>query len=328
MSLNLHGKRRFARLLLLTFASLTLAYCSEDVYFDPIMFLPDGDEILSQKEVNPSLHFFVLSDWGFNGSENQIKVATEMDHFSKLVGIHFILTCGDNFQNAEIKSAGDLLWETNFENVYSDSSLMVPWYPALGNHDYYGDPQAELDYSKVNPHWEMPARYYTFTQAVDSNTAVRFIVLDTPNLVHEIDGVTDTNYDAIAQYRWLRETLSTAKEKWVIVTGHHPVFSAGSLHGDTKEMIDVIKPLLNEYHVDFYICGHDHDFEHAREAGYNTDYIVTGTGGSLRPTGSNSHTVFSFSRLGFTYISLSQNMARLYFITSDGEIGYNYNKIK
>jgi tartrate-resistant acid phosphatase type 5 len=328
MSLSLHGKRRLTRLLLLFVVSLSLAYCSEDAYFDPIMFLPDGDVVLSQKDPDPNLHFFVLSDWGFNGSDDQVKVASEMDHFSQLVGIKFILTCGDNFQNALIKSDSDLLWKTNYEDVYDDSSLMVPWYPALGNHDYNGDPQAEVDYSSINPDWDMPSRYYTFVQAVDSNTSVRFIVLDTPALIDEIDQLTNANYSSIAQYSWLKKTLSEAKEKWIIVTGHHPVFSAGSYHGDTKEMIDVVKPLLNEYKVDFYICGHDHDFEHAREKGYSTDYIVTGTGGSLRPAGSNSHTVFSFSRFGFTYVSLSQNIARLYFITSDGEIGYNYQKLK
>jgi hypothetical protein len=51
---------------------------------------------------------------------------------------------------------------------------------------------------------------------------------------------------------------------------------------------------------------------------------VTGTGGETRNAGSNSRTVFSLSSLGFTYMALTGSALRLYFITPEGKIAYNY----
>ena len=290
--------------------------------------LPVADNILDPLD-SGALHFFVLSDWGFNGSNNQKEVEAEMNLVSQYVGLNFILTCGDNFQKAGVQSSDDRLWYSNYENVYADSALLVPWYPALGNHDYLGKPDAQIDYSATSEYWHMPARYYTFLQEVDSIISVRYIVLDTPGLISAYQNLKDsTKYETIPQYSWLRNLLSETKEKWIIVTGHHPVFSASPYHGDTKELKSLVKPLFDKYNVDFYICGHDHDFEHAREKGKNTEYIVTGTGGVIRREGSNERTVYSISVLGFTYISLSPDNAKLYFITSDGHIGYSFEKSK
>jgi hypothetical protein len=93
-------------------------------------------------------------------------------------------------------------------------------------------------------------------------------------------------------------------------------------------MIKLVKLLFNKYNIDFYINGHDHDFEHAHEKGKYTDYITTGTGGAIRSAGHNERTVFSISVLGFTYISLSPDELNLYFITSDGHVGYSFEKKK
>jgi len=305
---------------------ISLTSCHEDLF---TFNFPNANTTVNRTDSN-SLHFFVLSDWGFSGSSNQQKVATKMSDISKLVGINFILTCGDNFQIAGVDSINDPLWKINYESVYlNDSSLLVPWYPALGNHDYLGNPEAQVEYSKTSKYWKMPARYYSFVEKAESTDSVRFIVLDTQGFIQEYQNLPDKNdYETIAQYAWLKNVLSTANEKWIIVTGHHPVFSASIFHGDTDEMKEFIKPLFDQYKVDFYICGHDHDFEHAREPGEYTDYIVTGTGGNPRYISRNKRTIFSISTLGFTYLSISEDSAKLYFITAAGKIGYSYTKKK
>ena len=316
--------RHFGRFILLFILALVWLSCSEEIVRQYYKELPAANISLNQID-SASLHFFVISDWGFNGSSSQKEVESEMNQISKLVGLKFILTCGDNFQYNGVKGINDPLWDSNFENVYNDSSLLVPWYPALGNHDYDGDPDAEVEYSAKNKYWEMPGRYYTFVKRINSNISVRFIVLDTQGLILEYKNITDTTkYDKITQYAWLTDLLSGVREEWIIVIGHHPVFSASHRHGDTEELKILIKPLFDKYSVDFYICGHDHNFEHAREKNKNTDYIVTGTGGSVRHESCNDKTVYSMSALGFTYISLFQDSAKLNFITSDGLIGYRY----
>jgi len=312
---------RFTIIILISFAGWSCLDNSEK-----LQLFPNANTSLTRTDT-AALHFFVLSDWGFSGSVNQRSVASEMSRISKMVGLNFILTCGDNFQIAGVDSMNDPLWFENYENVYNDSALQVPWHPALGNHDYLGSPDAEVDYSLHSKTWKMPARYYSFVEKANTRNPVRFIVLDTPDLIQAYQSLSDTSkYDSIPQYVWLKHLLSGIKEQWIIVTGHHPVFSASHFHGDTYEMKKLIKPLFDQYNVDFYICGHDHNFEHATETGKFTDYIVTGTGGSPRTEGKNERTVYSMSSLGFTYITIKNDSADLYFITADGLIGYSYKK--
>lgn len=301
-------------------------YCIACIENDVQIYKTD---ILKDRVDSNSVSFFVLSDWGFSGSSGQREVAAEMSRISRSAGIDFIMTSGDNFQVAGVTSVNDPLWKENYENVYSDSALQVPWYPALGNHDYYGNPEAQVEYSAISKCWKMQARYYSFVEKVDSASAVRFVVLDTQGLINDYQQLDDTaKYDSIPEYAWLKKTLSESHEKWIIVTGHHPVFSASTFHGDTYEMNKLIKPLFDRYGVDFYVCGHDHDFEHAKDQHNYTEYIVTGTGGYVRPIGKNDRTVFALSELGFSYFIVTRDFIDLYFITATDRIPYSIRKKK
>jgi hypothetical protein len=327
---TLNSFQRFNRnliwLILATVFSFSFVSCWDE-------FLKSHDELPNAADSLPrnigSLHVFFLSDWGFNGDYGQKDVANEMSTISRLVGLDFIMTCGDNFQYTGVDSVNDPLWIDNYENIYKDSALHVPWYPALGNHDYYGSPDAEIAYSLTSKYWKLPSRFYTFTRKIDSKTDARFIVLDTQGLINSYAALSDTTQaDSIPQYKWVKKLLSESKEKWIFVTGHHPVYSASTVHGDTYEMKKLIKPLFDKYKVDFYICGHDHHFEHAKDTAQYTNYIVTGTGGLVRPVGKNERTIYSMSTLGFSYLMVGTEAVKLFFITSDGKIGYSYNEKK
>lgn len=289
---------------------------------------PYSSNTLSRNDTS-SLHVFFISDWGFSGSADQRSVAFEMSQMSKLLRLDFIMTCGDNFQIAGVDSVNDPLWKVNYEQVYTDSALQVPWYPALGNHDHYGNVNAQVQYSQINKNWNMPATYYSFTKNVERDCNVKFIVIDTYQLELDYYNLADsTAYDSIPQFKWLKQELLNANSNWIIVTGHYPMYSAGSVHGDTYLLNKIIKPLFEKFKVDFYISGHDHDFEHAKVNGEYTDYIVTGTGGSIRPTGSNERTVFSLSSLGFTFLSINKSNIKLYFINTEGDVSYFFTKNK
>lgn len=45
---------------------------------------------------------------------------------------------------------------------------------------------------------------------------------------------------------------------YLIVAGHHPVFSAG-VHGNNDYLESNLRPLLEENNVSIYLSGHDHD---------------------------------------------------------------------
>ncbi|MFO0426269.1 MAG: fibronectin type III domain-containing protein [Planctomyces sp.] len=61
------------------------------------------------------------------------------------------------------------------------------------------------------------------------------------------------------QAEWLEQVLSQNKEKWVICTFHHPIFSTGK-DRDNAELRALWKPVLDKYRVDLVLQGHDHTY--------------------------------------------------------------------
>ena len=84
-------------------------------------------------------HFFLSSsqDWGGAGVDewhatNQYAVARQLTN--QAIGTSFIVNVGDNHYYAGTSSVDDPLWRVNFEDVYNDTSLFIPWFSILGNH--------------------------------------------------------------------------------------------------------------------------------------------------------------------------------------------------
>jgi len=292
----------------------------------------DPNSNVTSKTFGKAFNFLIVSDWGWSGEKFQQPVADQMAKTADSVHAKFIISCGDNFQIAGVTSTRDPLWITNFENVYKAKSLQVEWYPVLGNHDYKGSTQAQIDYSKLSSRWRLPDSYYTFTRKINDSISARFIFLSTTPLVESYrknpQGYPDAaTFDKDKEIKWLSDVLANAKEQWILVFGHHPVYSASKTHGNTPEMIERVKPLLDKYHAQFYFCGHDHDLQHLREKGNKVDYIVTGAGGEPRPSSSNDMSVFSHSEPAFSVVSLKADSLRLTFVGVDNaNIIYNYKR--
>ncbi|NWJ52160.1 MAG: metallophosphoesterase [Bacteroidetes bacterium] len=273
-----------------------------------------------------SLDFFIVSDWGRNGFINQQDVADQMVKSAENIEPKFIISCGDNFQVNGVNSTQDPLWMSSFENIYKHPSLHVDWYPVFGNHDYKGNTQAEIDYSKISRRWRMESHYYTFVKKLNDSISARFIFLDTPPLVSEYynkEGYPDIiKQDSAKQMEWLKNVLANSKEQCKLVFGHHPVYSASSKHGDTKDLIQKLKPLFEKYNVNAYFCGHDHDLQHLKEGKDKVDYFVVGAGSEIRPNGTNSMSLFSKSVPGFSIISLYADRFQVRFIDKNGNTVY------
>jgi tartrate-resistant acid phosphatase type 5 len=277
-----------------------------------------------------ALNFFIISDWGWNGFKAQQEVADQMARSAEKIEPSFVVSCGDNFQVQGVASVQDPLWITNYENVYKSVYLQCDWYPVLGNHDYRGNTQAQIDYSKISRRWRLESRYYTMVRRVNDSVSARFIFLDTSPFVTDYyhkPGMPDIpQQDTAAQLAWLREVLANSKEQWKLVFGHHPVFSGGKTHGSTRELIERFRPLFEQYHVQVYFCGHDHDLQHLREKGGSVDYIVTGTGGEPRPTGRIAQTIYSASMPAFSTVSLWGDSIRVRFVDSKGKVEYGMGR--
>ena len=218
-----------------------------------------------------SARFLIIGDWGGFASENQKAVAAAMGKEAQRNRDQFVVTVGDNYHGKGIGSATDPRWKTEYEDIYSDSSLQVPWYPTLGNHDYEGSPDAELDYSHYSKRWKFHHRYYAQKKKIDDSTKILIVHLDTSPFVTEYKQQDDQYHvkgqDIAGQTHWLDSLLSASQERWVIVGRHRPIFSAAPKHGDTPELKSAILPILEKHHVPVYICGHDHVMQHLKDNG-------------------------------------------------------------
>ncbi|HQK70508.1 MAG TPA: metallophosphoesterase [Bacteroidales bacterium] len=276
-----------------------------------------------------AFNFIIISDYGRNGFAHQKEVAEIMGNIAEKVNARFIVTGGDNFQISGVESVSDPLWYSCFENVYTHPSLHVEWYPAFGNHDHLGSLQAQIDYSKISRRWKMPAPYYTLVKTRDS-VSLRLIILDTQSLVNGLGNPSKryTTEDAMKQIHWADSVLASEKEDWVIVVGHHPVYSAHPTRGNTEELVEYLRPVLNKYNVDFYIGSHDHIFQHLKDSTSIIDYFVNTAGSSVRDVASNNMTVFAASSPGFSIISATKKDLSIYFIGIEGKALYKYIREK
>jgi acid phosphatase len=251
-----------------------------------------------------ALEFLVVGDWGRDGADHQRDVAVQMGAAAAAQGSRTVFSVGDNFYEDGVQSAADSQWRTSFEDVYTAKSLQVPWNVALGNHDYRGVPQAQLDYAKSSPRWRMPARYYKVSGGDFGAPHVDFFVIDTSPLVHKyrekVHSVIADNVasqDVAAQLQWLDQELGKSAAPWKLVIGHHTIYSGGSGHGDTPETVAQVDPLLKKHGVQAYIHGHDHDLQHIRRGGVN--YLCCGAGSEVRPVEAIDGTLFCVARSGF-----------------------------
>ncbi|MEO7992031.1 MAG: metallophosphoesterase, partial [Chryseolinea sp.] len=112
------------------------------------------------KEIGTS-YFLIVGDWGRNGQGDTQDVADWMGVAANQVNAKFVISTGDNFYCCGVASTEDYQWVSSFENVFRSHSLQIPWYVTLGNHDYQGNVQAQIDYGKKNQRWKMPDRYFT-----------------------------------------------------------------------------------------------------------------------------------------------------------------------
>lgn len=278
--------------------------------------------LLAATRLPAQTSFLVIGDWGRDGAGYQTKVATQMAAAATRLGAKFVVSVGDNFYETGVKTTHDNQFKTLFEDVYKAKSLQVPWYVAIGNHDYQGNPQAEIDYGKIDPRWHMPARYFSVREKVDDTTTVEFFFLDTSPFVTEYH--TESKYkarvagiDTRAQVHWLDSALAASRSQWKIVVGHHPVYSASPKHGDTPELIASIQPLLEKYHAQVYLCGHDHNLQHL-ESGH-VDYFVSGGGSEARLAGHTPRTKFSATSAGFLIVELSAASLHAQFVNPMGK---------
>ena len=250
------------------------------------------------------LGFLAFGDGGF-GTPAQFQTAKAMESVCEKNPCHLALLLGDNFYPDGVSSVSDPQWRTKFEEPYS--GLKVPFYPTLGNHDYFGNVQAQIQYSEKSPKWKFPSRFYKFNFC-----EVDFFIIDAER------------FDE-SQKNWLEEALSTSKAKWKIVAGHRPIYSHGG-HGNSKLLKKELLPLLRD-RVDFYFAGHDHHLEHISK-NYRPEFIISGAVAESRGVESGESTVFASESLGFVYVQVTPSTTTFRYFDDQGQSIFTRTKKK
>jgi predicted MPP superfamily phosphohydrolase len=273
-------------------------------------------------------HFLVVGDWGRNGEFGQQEVANEMAKAATKLEPDFIIATGDNFYPDGVASIDDPLWLSSYEQIYKAHSLYCPWYVVLGNHDYRGNPQAELDYSQKSRRWNLPSRYYSFTKKIDDTTNALFVFMDTSPFQREY--WSDLNkyhigeQDTLAQLRWIDSVLRTSKAQWKFVIGHHHVYSSGK-RTINDGFRSTISPILEKYKVNAYINGHEHFLQHHFFSPQETvHYFCSGAGAGSEDYSKmkKSPNLFFSDHAGFMSFSVGSASMIVQAIDSAGAILY------
>ncbi len=279
------------------------------------------------------LSLYIVADGGRNGYYEQQNVADRMGELSEVIEPEVVVSAGDTHHFDGVESVGDPLWISNFESIYSHPELMVEWIPALGNHEYRGNTQAVIDYSKVSRRWNMPSRYYSKT-IEGEGTTIRLVIIDSSPLIEKYRKDSEKYPDAVgqdmeAQLKWLESELTSATEDWVVVVGHHPIYAyTTKSESERRDMQERVDTILRNHRVDIYLCGHIHSFQHIRREGSDIDYIVNSSASLARDVEKIEGTQFCSNKEGFIILSASKGDLEAMMIDYEGRLIHTAKRTK
>lgn len=212
---------------------------------------------------------------------------------------------------------------TTYEQVYAEWMLEIEPVAATkafmgmpGNHESscnevvpFSCPSYQQNFTEYRTRWYFPGdagtdyqnMWYSFDYGL-----VHFLNIDTETDYPKAPGDGYLHAGPFApsgaQLAWIEQDLQKAvanrqQVPWIIVSGHRPLLSSSGTHGSTT---DAFIGLMQQYQVDFYLSGHEHDYQRfypldssgkACATGYTsksgcTVYIVNGDGGNQE---GNSH---------------------------------------
>jgi tartrate-resistant acid phosphatase type 5 len=283
---------------------------------------------------NDRLRIAVVGDIG----DGPLKVFEGMQALHAAEPFDAVIIPGDNFYPCGVASETDTRWN-EIRNTLS--TLGIPIYPVLGNHDYGqpklrakhqepcgdADPEAQIRASSTVANWVFPARTYRVHSSIADfsmvDTSPIAYAARTPMLGSDTDQGVSSDLTA----------MLAASSGWKIVTGHNTIVSSG-YHGyfprwQIRHMRTIL-PVLRRAGTDLYICGHDH---HLELIPGKPMYLISGAGSEPVPAiAGHDGSVLPFGyrpAVGFAVLELTPRELRVRFYDAKGrEVGKGYRKRK
>jgi hypothetical protein len=251
------------------------------------------------------LRFVTFGDSG-EGTSNQHAVARAIA--AEAVPPDLVLIVGDVTQ----PPAGDASYDSRFFEPYRTLLPTLPFYAALGNHDYEVEKgKALLDVFTLprnGPPGLAPESSYWLERA-----GALMIVHDTNQSPATLRAESAPWHVAVAR----------KPATFRFVFQHHTVFSSGpngALY-PSGELRALLAPLYTATDVDVVFNGHDHLYERTRPIG-GVVYVTTGAGGAeLYPrTTRNTFTeAFVNDRHSYTYVEVRERTMLLRQTDTNGQ---------
>ncbi|HJR58039.1 MAG TPA: metallophosphoesterase [Vicinamibacterales bacterium] len=247
--------------------------------------------------------FIVIGDFGVgirkpsSSTKRQYEVAQALERAVDQFDARLILTTGDNIYAARrfllwTGDSGDEDddWFFTYFQPYRYVLNRIPVCPSIGNHDTketeeHDDRDQVMDnlYLRERLAGEEaagraslePGLFYRFRASAD----IEFVCVDTSKEHFFRSGRL---YEYPKHWDFLDRAFPAAERapvRWRIPFGHHPPYSAGPLHHNTRGMEPLIE-LFKRSGVRAHFSGHEHNFQHSLVDGI--EYFVSGAGARIR----------------------------------------------
>lgn len=249
-----------------------------------------------------SIVFAVMGDFG-RGNYGQYAVADAMHTVCQKRVCDFVLGLGDNIYPNGVRSVHDPQLENKFEKPYAEFGRFDFWM-ILGNHDWRGNAQAQIDYTRHSPRWRLPSAYYAV-----------------PGLPPWLSlfGIDST---AVGQNQPIeREQRERAKahlcrrDGWRILFAHHPGRSS-AFGGNSPRMQQYLEPIFETCRIHVVLAGHDHHQELTEADG--TVHVVQGAGSLPGALKADASTEFTTRELGFSIVEARPEALSIDFYDTSG----------
>ena len=247
--------------------------------------------------------FIVIGDFGVgvrrrsSDKRRQLEVARALERAVDAYNVRVILTTGDNIYASKrfmlwTGDSGDEDddWFFTYFQPYRYALNRVPVCPSIGNHDT-DETEEHDDRDQVMDNMYLrerlageeaagraslnPGLFYRFRASAD----VEFVCIDTSKESFFRRGRI---FEYPKHWEFMQRAFPPAAEdpvRWRIPFGHHPPFSAGPQHHNTRGMRPVVD-LFERSGVRVSFSGHEHNFQHSKWNGI--DYFVSGAGAKIR----------------------------------------------
>jgi hypothetical protein len=179
----------------------------------------------------------------------------------------FILSTGDLVRCGANRSE----WVRFDQENASIRERGIPYFPALGNHDYNGDASLAID--NFFGHFPELRRHKWYGL---SYRGLRLLVLDSNE-----DELTDD--ERTLEAKWLEGEIAKADAddsvKWVVLLSHHTAYTNAVLFSDSLWVQETfVARARRTKKLRAYFAGHVHSYERFRVDG--VDFVVSGGGGA------------------------------------------------